>query len=81
VIDQILADKGYAVLRLLLYHPYLYPTEVIWADVNNGLQARTQHLKLRMLSNCGAREIGREEWENVCQHVENLNSFTMSRKA
>jgi hypothetical protein len=32
VIDQILADSGCIMSRFLLYHPYLNPIELTWAD-------------------------------------------------
>jgi hypothetical protein len=83
VIDHIFAAKGHTVLRLLLYHPDLNPTERIWVDVKQ-LVASKNTLKIMDAEQLWCQifeETGHKDWENVCQLVEDLDNIIMSREA
>jgi hypothetical protein len=73
VIDHIFAAKRHTVLRLLLYHPDLNPTEHIWVDVKQLVESKNTFkiMDAEQLWCQRFEEIVQEEWENVCQHVEN----------
>ncbi|KDR23107.1 hypothetical protein L798_15188 [Zootermopsis nevadensis] len=73
VIEQILADKERPVLRLPLYYPDLNPNERIWADVKQWVASKNTTFKIKNVQHMRRQrfeEIGQEEWDNVCQHVD-----------
>ncbi|KDR13766.1 hypothetical protein L798_12059 [Zootermopsis nevadensis] len=80
VIDQILADKE---LRLPPYDLDLNPTELIWVDLKQRVASKNTTFKIKDVEHlCRQRfeEIGQEEWENVCRHVEKLEQICYERE-
>ncbi|KAJ9595987.1 hypothetical protein L9F63_012808 [Diploptera punctata] len=73
VIDTILAENNHTVLRLPPYHPDLNPIELIWGDVKQWVGSKNVSFKIKdveMLCRERFKEIGKKEWENVCNKVE-----------
>lgn len=73
-VDTLLRKHGHAVLRLPPYHPELNPIEKIWAQVKGKVASNNTTFKMNevmALTDRAFQEIGKEQWEKVCQHVEN----------
>ncbi|KDR19340.1 hypothetical protein L798_06847 [Zootermopsis nevadensis] len=71
--DQILVDKERTVLRLPPYYPDLNPIELIWVDVKQWVASKNTTFKIEDVEYlCRQRfeEIGQEEWDSLCQHVQ-----------
>jgi hypothetical protein len=66
------------VLRLLPYQPDLNRNEFIWADLKEWVKSKYMTFKIKDIKRlCRQRfkEIGQEEWDNVCQQVEKVEHY------
>lgn len=73
-VDTLLREHGHTVLRLPPYHPELNPIEKIWAQVKGKVAANNTAFKMEeviTLTDRAIQEIGKQNWESVCQHVVN----------
>lgn len=72
VIDQLLAEKGHAVLRLPPYHPDLNPIELIWSDMKKWVGSKNVSFKIddvKRLCEEKFDSITKEDWAARCNHV------------
>ena len=83
VIDTLLAKHGHSVLRLPPYHPELNPIEKIWALLKNHVAACNTTFKLddvKKLAVDKFHDIGLQEWQNICAHVEKTETEYMTNE-
>jgi hypothetical protein len=83
-VDEIIPPNGHMVQRLLLYHPDLCPTELIWADMKQWVGANNTTFCIDDVKHhCEQRfkEAGADEWSNVCEHVEKLEKQYYGQEA
>lgn len=72
-VDNILKEYGHSVLRLPPYHPTFNPIENIWSIVKGYVAKRNISLNMQSimaLTKERMETITKEEWQNVCRHVE-----------
>lgn len=83
VLDTELAKYGHIVLRLPPYHPELNPIEKVWATVKNYVASRNLTFRLNdaiKLAEEKFSEITKNEWENICDHVNNIATEYMIKE-
>lgn len=83
IIDRLLAEHGHTVLRLPPYHPELNPIEKIWALVKNHVAACNTTFKLDDVWKLAVdkfKNIGVQDWQNICCHVEKAEKEYMDRE-
>lgn len=72
ILNKLLNENGYDVLRLLTYHPEPNPIEKIWAMVENWVAAHNTTFKVddvEQLCRQKFLNITPTEWKNACEHV------------
>ncbi|KAG8236840.1 hypothetical protein J437_LFUL017124 [Ladona fulva] len=75
---RVFAEHRHSVLRLPPYHPELNPIENIWGIMKNWVAMRNVTFKLEdvkklVIEKC--TNIGKEEWEGVCEKVKGIEKL------
>lgn len=82
-IDTLLAQNNHTVLRLPPYHPELNPIELIWATLKKWVASHNVTFKMDDVIELTDRKmelITREEWQEHCRHVRDVELEFMRKE-